>query len=67
MLTFTSITTIEFASEEDLETLVRQLPLQPYEIVALLDGDEIIDDTDESPATGSGKMVHKFKVTGKEE
>jgi len=66
MLTFTSTTTIEFESEEDLENMVRQLPLEPYEIVALLDGDEVTDDRDESTATGSGKMVHKFKVTGKE-
>lgn len=66
MLTFTSVTTIEFESEEDLEAMVRQLPLEPYEIVALLDGDEVVDENDVSDATGSGKIVHKFKVTGKE-
>lgn len=67
MLTFTSTTTIEFKSAEDLEAMVRQFPLEPWEIVAMLDGDEITDDGDESPATGSGKMIHKFKITGKEE
>ena len=66
MLTFTSVTTVEFESLEDLEAMVKTLPLQPYEINALLDGDEVIDDTDESAATGSGKIVHKFKITGQE-
>jgi hypothetical protein len=67
MLTFTSVSTIEFESEEDLEAMVRKLPLQPWEINALLDGDEITDENDESEATGAGKVVHKFKITGKEE
>ena len=66
MLTFTSVTTVEFESEEDLEAMVRTLPLQPYEIVALLDGDEVTDEEDESVAPGAGKVVHKFKITGKE-
>lgn len=67
MLIFTATTTVEFKSAEDLETMVRQLPLEPYETVALLEGDEITDDKDESPAIGSGKITHKFKITGKEE
>lgn len=66
MLIFHSITTVEFESEEDLENMVRTLPLQTYEINDLLDGDEVVDDQDESDATGSGKVVHKFKITGKE-
>lgn len=66
MLTFTSVTTVEFGSEEDLEAMVRRLPLEPHQIVALLEGDEIVDESDQSDATGSGKVVHKFKVTGQE-
>lgn len=66
MLTFHSITTVEFESGEDLENMVRTLPLQPYEINALIDGDEVVDDQDESDAMGAGKVVHKFKITGKE-
>lgn len=66
MLTFTSVTTIEFASMEDLEAMVKQMPLAPHEINAILDGDEVIDTQDQAEATGAGKTVHKFKITGKE-
>lgn len=66
MLTFTSISTVEFGSQEDLEAMVRQLPLEAYEINALLDGDEITDNNDQAEWPGAGKTVHKFKITGKE-
>lgn len=66
MPTFHSDTTIDFESEEDLEAMVRQLPLGPHQIDALLQGDEVVDDQDESDVTGSGKVVHKFKITGEE-
>lgn len=66
MLTFQAVTTVEFKSAEDLEAMARKLPLEPYQIVALLEGEEITDENDQSDETGSGKVVHKFKVTGKE-
>lgn len=66
MLTFTSVTTVEFESMEDLESMVRQLPLEPHEIVNLLEGEEITDSSDQSDAPGAGATVHKFKITGKE-
>lgn len=67
MLTFTSVTTIEFKSMEDLEAMIKQMPLQPHEINQILDGDEFTDTQDQAEAVGAGKTVHKFKVTGKEE
>lgn len=67
MLTFTSTSTIEFKSMEDLEAVVRQLPLEAYEINNLLDGDEIVDNNDKVEYPGAGKVVHTFKITGKEE
>lgn len=51
---------------ESLEVFVRTMPLAPHQAVALLEGEEVIDDTDEVQATGAGKVIHKFKVTGEE-
>lgn len=65
-LVFHSETTIEFSDMESLEVFVRTMPLAPHQAVALLEGEEVIDDTDEVQATGAGKVIHKFKVTGEE-
>jgi hypothetical protein len=67
MLTFKSVTTVEFASEEDLEAFVRQMPWEPQKVMDLIDYREEIVDEDEVDFPGAGKTIHKFSVEGKEE
>ncbi len=65
-LIFSSVTTIEFASREDLEVFVETMPLDSEKIRDLLLGETIIDDQDQAQVTGAGKTVHKFSIEGEE-
>ena len=66
MLKFTTTTTIQFESMEDLEAMVKSIPLAPHEINAILDGDLVTDTEDQAEAVGAGKTIHTFKIEGKE-
>jgi hypothetical protein len=65
-LTFHSTTTIEFSDAESLEAFVRQMPWPPHKAIDLLEGKEVVDEDDSVDATGAGKVVHIFKITGEE-
>lgn len=67
MLTFKSVTTVEFASAEDLEAFVRQMPWEPSKVIDLIDDRKEVVDEDEIDFPGAGKTIHKFTVEGKEE
>lgn len=67
MLTFKSVTTVEFESEEDLEAFVRQMPWEPHQVISLIDERKpVVDTTDKVDFPGAGKTVHTFTVEGEE-
>ncbi len=66
MLTFKSVSTIEFKDMESLEAFIRTLPLPPQDQMSLLDGDTVIDASDQAAITGAGKTVHEFSWEGSE-
>lgn len=65
-LKFKSETTIEFSDMESLEAFVRSMPLPPHKQVELLDDRLTIDEEDQVPVTGAGKVTHKFSIEGEE-
>jgi len=65
MLTFKSISIMEFSDEESLEVFVRILPLKAHQQIALLER-KTVEDDDKVQVTGCKKVTHTFSIEGEE-